>query len=252
MQVGEASRSRNSIWFVDLGRTGRALLDLEAKERLIDAETAASLDRLSDPRHRDERRVAHVALRLALAHTFRNDKARHPYARDRHGKPRLAGLPGDFSLAHTDGAALIAVSTNGRVGIDLEAPRTPRLDERRRQRIEAAAEDLPGPGPLPAEAAADARFLMAWTRLEAFAKADGRGMGRLMTALGIVGSHRDRPLAEAMTSVTSGAPALKIADLVLPVPTYVAAWASEPCESPPPVLDLAGSLDRLAAIVRSP
>jgi len=35
----------------------------------------------------------------------------------------------------------------------------------------------------------DARILKAWVRLEAFTKTDGRGIGRLLTQLGIVGTN---------------------------------------------------------------
>ncbi len=59
-----------------------------------------------------------------------------------------------------------------------------RVGEARRARIEEAGAAL-SDEPLPAEG--NARFLQAWVRLEALAKADGCGIGRLLTRLGILG-----------------------------------------------------------------
>ena len=60
-----------------------------------------------------------------------------------------------------------------------------RVAPERRGRIEAAGAALNPQVPLPD--AGEARFLQAWVRLELFAKADGGGIGRLLTRLGIIG-----------------------------------------------------------------
>lgn len=59
------------------------------------------------------------------------------------------------------------------------------------------------------------RTLQAWVRLEGFAKADGRGIGRLLRQLGIVGSTsaQDVGFCKQLDEVKKGAPACKVHDL---------------------------------------
>ena len=90
-------------------------------------------------------------------------------------KPRLADRPDvRFSIAHTAGFALVAISLASEVGIDVERLDPARVDL-------AVARRFLGPGvaaelaELPSEARARP-FLLAWTRLEAAAKGAGVGI----------------------------------------------------------------------------
>lgn len=79
------------------------------------------------------------------------------------GRPTLA-LPLDFSVSHCDGRIAVAVSTEGRVGVDVE-------------KIEPlSADDFPrylNPAERAWAGACARRFCTVWTRKEAVAKAAG-------------------------------------------------------------------------------
>ncbi len=130
-----------------------------------------------------------------------------------------------FSLSHAPGLALIGLAPRGSIGVDVERTRRVRLGEARRARIEEAGGAL-NATPLPD--AEEARFLQAWVRLEAFAKAEGCGIGRLLTRLGILGTSAAgraaqpsaRELADALLA-SSPSPAVR--DLQLGEGVYAAA-----------------------------
>ena len=173
------------LWLVDLASTAPALEKLEAATpRLADADErkiAASIG--ADARR--ERRAAHIALRLLVERAFGMAWRRVPFDLAGTGKPVLAGAPGSFNLAHVDRFALIGLSATGPIGVDIEPTRAIKVSDERRGRIEKAAVALAGGAELPE--AADGRFLQAWGRREACAKADGSGIGRLLTGVGVIG-----------------------------------------------------------------
>ena len=177
----------DEIWFVDLDRSATILF---AQERSVarlspgEEERAARL-----PGHEGQlRRAAYIAQRLVLERLFGPQIRGTVLPRDRHGRPQLPeGLAGAVSLAHTGYFALIGCTRERMIGVDLEALRVVKMDARRQGIIIAAAMTLTTQ-PLPV--ADQARFLRAWTRLEALAKADGRGMGHLLTQIGAVGGAK--------------------------------------------------------------
>lgn len=178
------------IWHVDLAQSTDALLALEAETPRLAASDHDRAARLGggDPEHplARERCAAYVALRLALEQAFGRASVRgSEMVRTALGRPSLAGCPGDFSLAHSAGHALIGVVHQGAIGVDLEQCRLIRMTEARRSAIERAGACLDLAAPLPQ--AAPARFLTAWVRLEAFAKAQRTSMARILTATGALG-----------------------------------------------------------------
>ena len=143
------------------------------------------------------RRAAHIALRVLIARRAGIDIATAPFEIGPQGKPALAsGRQPYFSLSHSGARALIALSVQAGVGIDIEAPRRPRLSERRREQIIAAGIAIAGGQPLPGDTP-DRRMLQAWVRLEAIAKGNGEGMGRLLGRLGIFGGGAALPTIPA-------------------------------------------------------
>lgn len=91
-----------------------------------------------------------------------------------HGKPALPGTPVHFNVSHSGGLAVVAVSTGGPLGVDVE-----------QHDPAVAAGDLAGRFFAPAEAAALRRlpagrrqraFFTTWTRKEAYVKAVGAGL----------------------------------------------------------------------------
>ncbi|MEQ1651753.1 MAG: phosphopantetheinyl transferase [Hyphomicrobium sp.] len=191
-----ASADRVSGTIVVLINLADMLAALEAAEaatpRLAADEVARHLNASSSRGTVDAAlwRAAHIALRLLLERYAGPGVRGQAYAIEPGGRPRLY-LPGaqrtapHFSLSHAGAYALIALSDVAPVGIDLETERTVTVADARRQRIETAAARLATDAHLPDSG--NARFLQAWVRLEAVAKASGLGIGRILTEAGAVG-----------------------------------------------------------------
>jgi len=170
---------------VDLTAAAPALHAIEQHTPRLSEDDRNRASSFSDDLVRTEWLATHIALRLLIE---RWDGARWrgmPYAVAERGKPHLPGAPLSFSISHARGVALIGVSRVGSIGVDIERTRTVRIGSPRRERIESAGAAMSA-SPLPS--GEEARFLQAWVRLEAFAKAEGSGIGRLLTRLGVLGS----------------------------------------------------------------
>lgn len=212
-----AGRSRDDadleVWLVDLATDLDLLL---ARARDIGASpisgTSGDLAKVA----------AGIALRLVLARHVGLDRARLPFVIAPGGKPALVGDGPQFSLAHCDGAALVAISRDGPVGVDIEAPRAIRISPDRRLMLEAEALSLDPARPLP-DRPPDRRFLQAWVRLEALAKTTGEGVGSLLGRVG----HPTTPLAR--TEVDGRA--VVIRDLDVPVGAPLQAAIGGTCQS---------------------
>ena len=172
------------VWCVDLGAAGPVLHALEKRTpRLSPADRARASD-FSEKTASAEWMATHIALRLLIERAAGAQWRGATFARCERGKPRLDGTSLAFSISHAPGLALIGLAPRGSIGVDIERTRRVRVGEARRTRIEEAGAAL-SDAPLPTEG--NARFLQAWVRLEALAKADGCGIGRLLTRLGILG-----------------------------------------------------------------
>lgn len=190
------------LWCVDLGAAGPALHTLEERTpRLSPADLARAAD-LADPTVRAEWVATHIALRLLIERAAGTQWRGATLTRSERGKPHLDGAPLAFSISHAPGLALIGLAPRGSIGVDIERARRVRVGEPRRARIEEAGAAL-STGPLPAEG--NARFLQAWVRLEALAKADGCGIGRLLTRLGILGISAESRAGQASAGALAAA-----------------------------------------------
>jgi 4'-phosphopantetheinyl transferase len=182
---GLSAQSTAELWCVDLNAAAPALHAAElATPRLCQLDRARG-SAFSDPLVRAEWTATHIALRVLIERAAGPGWRGVTLTRAGRGKPHLEGAPLAFSLSHAPGLALIGIASGGSIGVDVERSRTVRIGDARRARIEAAgaalvASSLPATG--------EARFLQAWVRLEAYAKADGCGIARLLTRLGILGS----------------------------------------------------------------
>jgi 4'-phosphopantetheinyl transferase len=172
------------LWCVDLAAAGAALHTLEERTPRLSAADRVRAADLSDLTVRGEWVATHIALRLLIERAAGKQWRRATFVRSERGKPHLDGTPLAFSISHAPSLALIGLAPGGSIGVDVERPRRVRVGEARRARIEEAGAAL-STAPLPSEG--NARFLQAWVRLEALAKADGCGIGRLLTRLGILG-----------------------------------------------------------------
>ncbi len=171
-----------AIIFVDLATLGADLVRMADERRLIPACEAARLARVTDPDSLQQRTAAQAALRLALSDAVPADAARADFVRSPSGKPGLTNGTVHFSLAHTDAAALIAIARDGPVGIDIEAAREVAVGADRHAAYTRAAIALGIGATLPGASEHD-RFVAAWTRVEAIAKATGLGIAGLIAAI---------------------------------------------------------------------
>lgn len=209
-----------AIYFVDLVRSAAVLNDAEHQTpRLAPDESSRYQNKVSLGRDDANRwRTAHIALRIGLERHAGLSIRCSPYDIEPGGRPRLGkhAMPGPryhFSLAHAGPYALIAISPDGHIGVDLEVTRQINVSTARRERIERAAARLGLDAPLPLEP--DARFLQSWVRLEAVAKASGLGIGRILTEAGVIGAAPPSPQAVGHSQVT-------VLDLNLPPGCYAA------------------------------
>lgn len=234
---------------MDVRAAARALDEIErARPRLSPDETAQAAA-IKDRASAAEWRAAHIALRVLLERAVGDAWRAVPFTRTAHGKPRLERAPVAFSLAHAPGVALIGIAAGGEIGIDLEATRTVHMAAARRAPIEAAAAALSADEPLPETETA--RFLQAWVRLEAWAKADGCGIGRLLTRLSILGDHGNLSCAAAHAraiAVQAEKPRMGLRDLALGEGLF-AAVAVQPAGPLPAVRRLPASTSGLAALL---
>jgi 4'-phosphopantetheinyl transferase len=157
---------------------------------------------------RDRRRfeAAHCGLRNILA-AFTGVPSRDlVFESGRSGKPRLVGGVLEFNLTHSGDIALVAVSCDGAVGIDVEQ-QSASFDWRPlADRFFSAAEQSELRQTAPR--AQQRYFYECWTRKEAYLKATGEGFQRDPTSVTIA----SRSMARGRIRV-DGPPASIIRDL---------------------------------------
>ena len=189
-------RGCTAVWRLDIAKT-RSLLET------IDFE----LDLLSQPEcsiPEQDRLTTRRALRVLLHHYNGPDTARAVMKMTETGRPVLDSSDApQFSISHSAGIALIALSEAAPLGIDIEMqhPLKMSLERRTRLAIGARAAGLRVPAAL-CEATdlsdqSDRDVLVVWTQLEALAKARGEGIGTVLQAIGM---RRERaPGQDAVT-----------------------------------------------------
>jgi 4'-phosphopantetheinyl transferase len=237
------------LWCVDLSAATNALLAVEARNPRLGDDELERAATLSDPNVRAEWQAAHIALRLLLERAWGSNARRVAFAREERGRPYLAGAPFAFSLSHAPGVALIGISTDGVIGVDIERPRAVRIDPARRARIRAAGSSIT---PAALSGDEDTSFLQAWVRLEALAKAEGCGIGRLLTRLGIMGEAARGPVTEEemrarARALLGDSPVAAVHDLQLGEGVFAAVASSAAPAGP--VNCLPHSLERLEMLL---
>lgn len=165
------------LWFLFPGEADDPRL-MEAALGFLDAEELIRLKRIRVPGARRLFLAGRLLVRTALSRYADRPPADWRFVRSGDGKPRIDPLTGPpdltFNLAHTAGAALLAVARGREVGVDVE----------RRDRVVRARELIRrffSPGEktvlekLPEGRLGDWFFLY-WTLKEAAVKALGRGL----------------------------------------------------------------------------
>ncbi len=175
--MGHGDSAANlDVWHVPL-TTSR--LDWWTRWRgVLSDDEIGRAERLLLPSARRQFVLSHVALRYVLAGYLRTAPGALPLSRDPHGKPQVhqsVGAPVHFNLTHTADVALIAVSPEVPVGVDVEQIRPwPRellvtSGQFFSDREQHLLEEVP-PHLLPQA------FARCWTRKEAMVKAMGAGL----------------------------------------------------------------------------
>lgn len=191
-----------------------------AFETLTDDERARAARFL---RHEDAVRflATRTALRESIGASLGILPARVRFRYDEVGRPSVVDAPGgfDFNVSHSGDFALIALSRERRVGVDIESKRATR-DWRALAQTVFAAREHAFVEALPDHARLDA-FFAVWTAKEALLKAIGVGITGGLDRFSVLGDMSRSPFAPIAAADDGGAP--------LGVHAFEACW----CEAPP-------------------
>lgn len=137
---------------------------------------------------------AHAALRAVTAAYTGLRAPRVAFTTGEFGKPYVASDPGlRVSLAHTDGMALVAVTRDGPVGVDVE--RITALHDPAGMRRQVLSPWEAARWPETAEDTAQSGLFTHWTCKEAVLKAIGSGLAGDLTAIQVApGARRSGPV----------------------------------------------------------
>lgn len=211
------------VWGVDLTQPPEPLA------ALLSADEQARAARYKIAVVRNHFVVSRGVLRQLLARYLLLEPARIQFDVGAQGKPATAGQPEfHFNLAHSGELALIAVTKNQPVGVDVEQLRPLPDREMIARRFFSPAEFAALQTVAPAKQTR--AFFNAWTRKEAFIKALGKGL-----------SH---PLDAFDVSLTPGKPARL--QRIAGNPKAAAGWTLAHLEPAP------GYIGALAVELRSP
>lgn len=205
------------VWWIPLNS-----LDWAAPpESILSPEERDRAARFRFEEHARRFRASHAALRLVLEQYVGRPANTIRLVTSPSGKPFIAGTTQiHFNLSHADDVALVAVSCDVEVGVDVEAIR---LDFRIHE-IAACFTD-PELKILDQASSVEARaivFFRLWTRKEAVLKANGSGLGVELRDIDV--SHAPEDLVRVDRSRHQ---LWKVNDLVL-APGYAGALAAPP------------------------
>jgi len=163
--------------------------DLDCAQTAVDLTTISADENLRANRffqdiHRRRYIAAHVALRRVLSLSTGQPASALNFLSGHSGKPFLESVPGcHFNISHSDGVALIAVSSQWEVGVDIECVSD--LKDLRELAIHHFSKDeLQAWSALPEDLQNDA-FYKVWVRKEACVKATGWGLNMSLPSFNV-------------------------------------------------------------------
>ena len=157
---------------LDLWRIDLTLRDEDW--RLLTADEAERARRIIIDAKRDQKAAARARLREILARYVGSSPEQLVFEYGEHGKPSLADFAGlSFNLSHSEQFALLGVTREVRIGVDVEHAREGRAFEDIAERFFSPTEYEVLMGLEPS--ARPRAFYRAWTRKEAYLKAWGTG-----------------------------------------------------------------------------
>jgi 4'-phosphopantetheinyl transferase len=172
------------VWYVDL-----AVWDSSANQLLgvLNTEEQERAARFKFPAPRNQFVISRALLRRALGLYLRVDEPQVQFRTSTKGKPELADDRGlRFNLSHTEGATVFAIARKRNVGIDVERIRdNPDV-------MELAARFFSGEEVqwLRSQPTTEisASFFRVWTGKEAYIKAQGDGLSKLLSSFSVLPS----------------------------------------------------------------
>jgi 4'-phosphopantetheinyl transferase len=169
------------IWLFD---TAASTAELAAYERVLDGGERARAAGARSETARSRYVAAHGAMRMLLGARLGVDPAALAFITGPHGKPAIDGLAAQVNLSHSGGWAMLALSPDRPVGVDVQRV-LPSLDATamaHRWFAPGEAIEVAAAGPAGSAARADV-FGRLWARKEAVVKAAG---GRILRSAAIV------------------------------------------------------------------
>ena len=159
------------VWRISLNLPSATVKLLESILSANETQRAAGFHL---PANRDRYIVAHGGLRDLLARYLHCEPSQLNFSTNDYGKPALVGYQLEFNLSHSENIALIAVSRERKVGVDVECIRSDMEHESIARRFFSPYEfsELKTLPPEQREVA----FFNWWTRKEAYIKAQGLGL----------------------------------------------------------------------------
>jgi 4'-phosphopantetheinyl transferase len=170
------------VWHADLGLEQNQISPLL---QLLDRTEQERASRFRVPAPGEQFVISHAFLRLALARYLQIEPQAVRFRITAHGKPELTG--GEdlrFNLSHTDGAAVLAITRDRALGVDIERVRANveaiELADRFFSSREAEW--------LRSQPASErtAAFFACWTAKEAFLKACGTGLSTSLAGFTVI------------------------------------------------------------------
>jgi 4'-phosphopantetheinyl transferase len=180
--------------------------DVEAARSVLSADEIARAERFGTPALRARFITGRATLRMLLGQWLGVAPGAVPLVRGARGRPRvdLAGADTpDFNVSHTRDAAIIAIATSVRIGVDLER-RDREVDAIRLARKFLTAREREAMDAL-AENARREHFLRLWTCKEAMSKATGEGLSAPLGRLSVNASADGLRLADGPPPYTPAA-----------------------------------------------
>ena len=168
-----ASENEVHVWRVPLDDS--RITELRS---MLSPDECARADRFHFDRDRNHFIVARSSLRTILGAYLKKNPPELSFSYSNYGKPSLFGEPASnelrFNLSHANELALIAVTRNRAIGVDIEFIRPEFASEEIAERFFSRAE-VSALRALPADKQNEA-FFNCWTRKEAYIKARGMGL----------------------------------------------------------------------------
>jgi 4'-phosphopantetheinyl transferase len=164
------------VWRLPLAQPDHCL---ERLRQTLTPDERGRAERFYFERHRQRFLAGRGLLRAILARYLHQPPETLRFAYGLHGKPTVeAGGDLHFNLSHSGDAGLLGITHGREIGVDLEQVRPRGNLEELAQRFFAPAEVAALAAVAPAEKTL--AFFHGWTRKEAFLKAGGEGLSRLL------------------------------------------------------------------------